>query len=141
MAAKAYLDVDGRRYEAWVEDGMVHVRLPFAVDLFRLSALLRQRGCFVAHPPDELERLGYQGWGEEPDPADYYPFWLQPEGEGASRFSFPPVDYAADGLEPVPAPGEGAAGLLRRWLPLLEQARAGAAGGPSGTVPGAPRTP
>lgn len=115
----------GRSLPAWIEDGYVHILLPFAVDLQRLSRLLRERGYFLAHGPEELERLGYQGWGDHPDRSDYYPFWAAPDGRGGTRLAFPPPEYA-DGPEgPTPVLGPGAAAVVERWLPLLEQARAG----------------
>lgn len=119
----------GLSLPAWVADGYVHVRLPFAVDLGRLSALLRAHGLALAHGPEELERLGYQGWGERPDTANYYPWWAAPDPAGGTRLAFPPVEYADGPDGPVPVLGPGAAAVVERWLPLLWEARQQARGG------------
>lgn len=113
------VDIDGRAYRLWLEDGLVRVRLPYRVDRERLTARLLADGYFVAYDP-ELEDVPAQGWGPEEDHEDYYPYWL-PEPD---LLAFVPRDYAtADDGSWEPVVGEAAEAELRAWVPYLVAAR------------------
>lgn len=106
--------VDGRRYRIEVHDGLVRCRLPYAVNMERLAALLWRESYPMANPP---ERADSQGWGPYFDAEGYYPYWVFPvEGDGHWVFAFPPEGH----LQLI---GPDAITQLQRWLPLLAQAR------------------
>ena len=122
-AAVQEVDVGGERLAVSIEDGQVRVRLPFAVDLERLTGLLRRDHYPVASEPGETDS---QGWGYEIDLEDYYPYWVFPDPDrpGCWVFAFPPEDYerAADGTH-RPRVGARARREIRRWYDYLQAAR------------------
>lgn len=101
-----WVEVEGERLPAWIEEGQVRVELPFDVDFVKLAQVLQEKGYFYAHHP---ERVDSQGWGRRLDYEGYYPYWVLREGapglQGPIRaiFACPPEDYRRTGEEP---PGE-----------------------------------
>ena len=54
-----------------VEDGQLRVVLSGVLDLVALTRDLRENSYFVANDPPDIDS---QGWGEEQDMEDYYPY-------------------------------------------------------------------
>jgi len=115
--------LSGNRCEMYLDDDFVNVRLPFAVDLARLSRALAAEGYHLAYDP-YLEDEDSQGWGSEQDESDYYPYWVRPDPQdrGRSIFSFAPRDYdvGPDGYRPKIGPD--ALAEAERWIDMLKRA-------------------
>lgn len=84
-----------------LHNGQVQVRLPFKVDVVRLSQHLVRSGYRVAYsPPSRDDSQAYdpdppgtQSWGAGYDPEGYYPYSIFPDPdapETGSVFAFPP---------------------------------------------------
>ncbi|MDI3317343.1 MAG: hypothetical protein QJR14_06990 [Bacillota bacterium] len=128
-----WLEWQGARLECRLEDGEVRVRLPFQVDRPLLARLLSERGFAVE--PDPQGRSDSQAWGLQFDVEGYYPYRVAPAPDhpAATWFSFPPPDYReggrllastevpGGGYEPILGPGTAAE--VKRWLPVLLEAR------------------
>ena len=102
----------------------IRIRLPFRINFYKLSEILKQEDYFLANPPE----ADSQGWGKGFDAEGYYPYWVY-AGNDDHYFAFPPEDYKIvpePGSAPkhVPILGSKALEEFFRWLPLLKQAKA-----------------
>ena len=102
----------------------VRIRLPFSIDLHKLTNILKQQDYYVANNPDKLDS---QGWGKSYDVEGNYPYWVYEE-KGSYYFAFPPEDYKVvpePGAAPnhVPILGTKALEEFFRWIPVLKDAR------------------
>lgn len=107
-----------------IKNDKVRIKLPFFVDLQKLTEILKEKKYFVAYDPDEMDS---QGWGEQYDAEDYYPYWIYKDAD-EWYFAFPPEDY-----KPIPNPGSvpklipvlGSKAIEEffRWLPILKDAQ------------------
>jgi len=66
LEQRTTITLDGDRCEVYLDDAFVNVRLPFAVDLARLSRALAAKGYHLAYDPyleneDSLDRAGFTG--------------------------------------------------------------------------------
>jgi len=115
------IDIGGEQLDCSFEDGQVRVHLPFAVDLDRLTGMLRRDHYPVAGEPGETDS---QGWGYEIDVEEYYPYWVYPDPErpGRSVLAFSPRDYARAGGTHLPRLGEQTRREVRRWYDYLQAA-------------------
>ena len=128
------VEIGGERYSWSLDNGMIHVLLPFRVDLERLARSLKEAGYFTS---EGAEETGAQGWGSEFDAEGYYPYWVLPDDDEPewTVFTYPPEDY--DQFEAVATGGGEEAGAFRpflgdlarqelaRWLAFLKAAGKG----------------
>ncbi|MGE5591843.1 MAG: hypothetical protein ACM3ZA_14710 [Bacillota bacterium] len=107
-----------------IVEGMVQVRLPFRVNLEKLSQVLQKQNYHTSDDADETDALG---WGREYDAEGYYPHWVFPNDDRpeGTILSFPPEDYdqPGDNGEYRPFLGKLAQEELGQWLGLLRGAR------------------
>jgi len=107
-----------------IKNDKVRIKLPFFVDLKKLTELLKQKKYFVANDPDKFDS---QGWGDRFDAEGYYPYWVYEEDDNW-YFAFPPEDYKTvpdPGSVPkhMPVLGSKAIEEFSRWLPILKEAQ------------------
>lgn len=108
-------------YPVHLTDGQVRVRLPFHMDLARLTEVLRKERYPVANDPDDIDS---QGWGADWDLENYYPYWVfQDSGvDNAWVFAYPPEDYRRTAAGHEPYIGPKALEEYKRWEQLLQRA-------------------
>lgn len=122
-----------------LHNGQIQVRLPFKVDVVRLTERLLEMGYRVAYTPgaqdddDEYDPdpPGTQCWGPGHDPDGYYPYSIAPDPEAPeqrSLFAFPPrpediieQDVAGRTVARVD-PGDDTLRLIDQWIPELAAA-------------------
>ncbi|WP_422443619.1 hypothetical protein [Thermoanaerobacterium sp. DL9XJH110] len=123
-ATKGEIIRGAETYPYEIADDKVRIKLPFYVDLKKLTAILKQKEYFVANDPEETDS---QGWGKWYDAEGYYPYWVYEENH-CHYFAFPPEDYKVvpePGAAPrhVPILGTKAVEEFFRWLPVLKEAQ------------------
>ena len=107
-----------------IKKDKVRIKLPFFIDLKKLTDLLKMKKYFVANDPVESDS---QGWGNSFDAEGYYPYWVYRE-DTDWYFAFPPEDYKTvpnPGSVPkhIPILGSRAIEEFSRWLPVLKEAQ------------------